>query len=547
MPRPAGPNFAHPPLTVVQLSYYTLRALAQWLAPRLAGARLTACFSQTRDELIVGFEGPGRGGELYLRLGCRPELPYLVPVQGFKRQRQNVAEVFPALVGQVVAEVFLTPGERLLQVVFASGERLLFKLHGNRTNALYWGQGAVKARFRHTLRDDAQFTLPPGTPELPDDTALQQAFDTGGLPELLRRVPTFGGEPTHYLVDLVHEQGLAPLAALHRVYAELCAGRYYVTPTTEGAMLSLLGFAYLAGQVYTDIGEALADWLRAHLGRADTARQHTALELLLTQALGRTQRALHSVETSLAHLGQQRSYEELGHLLMAHLDRIAPGAASVTLPDFYHADQPITLPLEPTQSAQENAAALYARHREQQRRRAHLAAQQSALTEEVAELEALKRELAGLANDRKALAAFAASHTARLTPRPDTGPEAEASLPYHRLLALGYEIRIGKDAARNDALTFGHSHKDDLWLHVKDTPGAHVIVRRVPGQGFSRDVIELAAGLAAWHSKRRTEGLVPVAYTPRKYVRKTRHLLPGQVRVEREQTVLVSPVDPARL
>jgi predicted ribosome quality control (RQC) complex YloA/Tae2 family protein len=73
------------------------------------------------------------------------------------------------------------------------------------------------------------------------------------------------------------------------------------------------------------------------------------------------------------------------------------------------------------------------------------------------------------------------------------------------------------------------------------------VLRRIPGQGYPLNLIELAAGLAAWHSKRRTEGLVPVAYTPRKYVRKGKGMAAGAVRLEREQTVLVAPVDPASL
>jgi predicted ribosome quality control (RQC) complex YloA/Tae2 family protein len=57
-------------------------------------------------------------------------------------------------------------------------------------------------------------------------------------------------------------------------------------------------------------------------------------------------------------------------------------------------------------------------------------------------------------------------------------------------------------------------------------------------------VLEYAAGLAAWFSKAKTNGLVPVAYTPRKYLRKSKTMAPGQVMVEREEVILIEPLEP---
>ena len=83
--------------------------------------------------------------------------------------------------------------------------------------------------------------------------------------------------------------------------------------------------------------------------------------------------------------------------------------------------------------------------------------------------------------------------------------------------------------------------KNDLWLHARDVSGSHVIVREKPGQKFREPVIEKVAQLAAWHSKRRTDSLCPVIYTPRKYVRKMKGAPAGQVVVEKEQVVMVVP------
>jgi len=71
-----------------------------------------------------------------------------------------------------------------------------------------------------------------------------------------------------------------------------------------------------------------------------------------------------------------------------------------------------------------------------------------------------------------------------------------------------------------------------------------VIVKVRPGSNFPKPVIEFAAGLAAYFSKYRNNTQVVVSYTLKKYIRKTKKLAPGQVLVEKEKTVLVTPVVP---
>ena len=103
---------------------------------------------------------------------------------------------------------------------------------------------------------------------------------------------------------------------------------------------------------------------------------------------------------------------------------------------------------------------------------------------------------------------------------------------------------MGKGARQNDELTQRHTHKDDLWLHAKDVAGSHVVVKYQSGKPFPETVIEKAAQLAAWYSKRKNDSMCPVLYTPKKYVRKPKGSAPGAVVVEREKVILVTPGNP---
>jgi hypothetical protein len=122
-------------------------------------------------------------------------------------------------------------------------------------------------------------------------------------------------------------------------------------------------------------------------------------------------------------------------------------------------------------------------------------------------------------------------------------PVTPERLPYHRFLSAGgLEIRVGRSSKDNDGLTFHHSAPDDIWLHARQVPGAHVILRwnRRDQNPSERDLAD-AAVLAALHSEARHSGVVAVDWTRRKYVRKPRKAGSGAVVAERLKTVFVEP------
>ncbi len=104
----------------------------------------------------------------------------------------------------------------------------------------------------------------------------------------------------------------------------------------------------------------------------------------------------------------------------------------------------------------------------------------------------------------------------------------------------GYVIWIGRNSRQNELATFKHANSSDLWLHARDVPGAHVIIRD-DGRHIPEDLIERAAAVAAYYSSKRSEGAVTVDVTRRKHVRKIKGAGPGMVSYSNERTVTVQP------
>lgn len=258
----------------------------------------------------------------------------------------------------------------------------------------------------------------------------------------------------------------------------------------------------------------------------------------LADSVRHHERRLARLRAELAEVEDADALRARGDLILARYTDIGVGATEVTLIDFEGSEARIEL--DPTLRAHENAARYYSR-----------AARASRAVRRLPDLiETAVRALARLQ------ALLAAAHQGKADPDevraalPKTGlrrrgGEAYPSLPYRTFRSSGgLEIRVGRGARHNDDLTFRHSAPGDVWMHVRESAGAHVVLRWPgPGAPPARD-LEEAATLAALHSKARTSGNVPVDWTYRKYVRKPRGSAPGSVVPDRVKTIFVAP-DPS--
>ena len=104
----------------------------------------------------------------------------------------------------------------------------------------------------------------------------------------------------------------------------------------------------------------------------------------------------------------------------------------------------------------------------------------------------------------------------------------------------GFQILVGRNNKENDELTLKIADKTDIWFHTKDIPGSHVILR-TEGKDPEPEDIYAAASIAAWHSKGKNSGQVPVDYVKVRYVKKPAGAKPGMVIFTDNRTVYVDP------
>jgi len=295
-------------------------------------------------------------------------------------------------------------------------------------------------------------------------------------------------------------------------------------------------------EAFDTVDLAVASFVKRRLAERHFHRLYDPLEKALKDAAEHYREGADRMLEELSNESRADRYERWGHLLMAQQDAVDPGDEEVTLPDLFEDGEPVTIPLDPAKSVVDNAEYYYARARRTRRSREEAEARLDETVERAEKARALHDEITAI-DTLDGIKTFRKERESDIAPFVDR-PDADVNtFPFRRFdLGDGFEVWVGKNARQNDELTFHVAQKYDLWLHARGVPGSHTVLH-LPNRDAEpgRRRKHIAAAIAAYYSKARGSGLVPVMMTRRKYVRSPKGAAPGAVRVEREDVLLVEP------
>ena len=279
---------------------------------------------------------------------------------------------------------------------------------------------------------------------------------------------------------------------------------------------------------------ALNAFYYAFIRQTGIEKEKAEIVRILKKRIQQTDNYLENTFKKLIDLEEGVGNDEIANILMANLHQIPTRADSVELYDFYR-DQPIKIKLKKDLTPQKNAETYY---RKSKNEKIEIDRLNDSLQARENEKEKMIGYLATIENIDllRELRTFIKANA--LNGQTEAGSVAIVDL-FKKVDYQGYAILIGRNAKNNDLLTKQYAHKEDLWLHARDVTGSHVVIKNQPGKKFPAPVIERAAELAAFYSKRKTDSLCPVIVTPKKYVRKLKGMPEGSVIVDKEDVIMV--------
>ena len=511
-------------------NYYFLRQLSAELEKRISSLVVSECYSQNKDELIIRFEKETQ--PIFIKASLQSEFCCLSFPEEFSRARKNSVDLFGVLIGQRAETITQFTNERSFVIQFTGNFSLLFKMHGNRSNLVLLENEIPTLLFRNHLAADLEIKLN----ELHRTIDWSyEAFESHGN-ELPALYFTFGKPFWNFLARNNFEEVsiVEKWQAIQDLISYLRAPTYYISEIESKLTFSLFPEGNIVKQ-FKDPIQAINEFYHQYTRTFTFLSEKKAALTQLTAKLHGSLSYLVNANKKKKEIEKDTHYKIWADVVMANLYEIKQGDERILLTNFYDDNKPIEIKLKKDLSAQKNAEVFYRKSKNQQ-------IEIQKLTEGIAskqkQIAILQENLTSLEKieDLKSLRNFIS----------DSGLKQEAEkkekpLPYNEVEYNGFKILIGKNAQHNDTLTLKHTFKEDLWLHAKDVPGSHVVIKYQSGKKFPKDVLERAAQLAAFNSKRKTESLCPVAYTPKKYVRKRKGDPAGAVIVEREEVILVEP------
>ena len=521
----------------MHLNYHFLKFLCPRLQALVEGMQVYECFTQNKDELVIGLSNGER--QRYIRANLAPANTCLSFPEEFKRSKKNNVSLFPELISDTVLEVAVLEFERAFYLRFSSGRLLLFKLHGSRSNILLYPQEEDQPSviFRNELKEDKDLRIA----QLQNPLVL----DWNRFAELegnaAQFLPTLGKVPRQWLKEKGYID--APLPTRWQLMQEvtdmLDHPLFAITQENGQYILTLLP---VESHIFITEDPILAanEFFKYAVVVQAFEREKNQLIKKLEEAKKKTQNYLDKTQAKLLELEEESSPSQLADIIMANLHQIPAGAEKANLFDFYR-NEPIEVKFKRGVSPQKQAENLY---RKGKNRKIEIQQLQKNLQDKedyYLSVEAQLEELAKITHFKE-LRAFEKENNLISVKK-----DQQEAIPYKRFEVDGFEVLVGKSAKANDELLRRYTWKEDLWLHAKDVSGSHVVIKYKSGQRISNSTLERAAELAAYYSKNKTASLAAVIYTPCKYVRKVKGSAPGAVMVDKERVIMVKPAGPDRL
>lgn len=520
----------------MQNNYHFLRQLVPQIASKIVGLKLMECFSQDKDELIIGFAA-ARGvknnyKEFFIKAVVFNDFACLFFPERFERARKNSTNLFEELFDKEVLSVQQFLNERCFAIHFEENYSLLFKLYGNRSNIILYQNQEVIDIFNSQLIRDKEIEIQ----NL--DRVLDQSFENfiSQNQDYRKLFPTFGKIVTADLDKKLKTIANDAQTKWHTIDAtkqQLDTPTYYITQIEHEYYFSLIPVGEIR-QEFTDPIAAINAFYITYTKHNTIEKERNVVLRQLLKEKKQTDAYLEASYKRLEVFDNQVKNEEIGHILMANLHTIPERIEQVELFDFYR-NQPIIVKLKADLSPQKNAEHYYRKSKNEKleidnileniENREKLLAE---INQHITALQAIEqvRELRNYLKINKLGKQVEVKELRQL---------------FKEFICDGFVILVGKNSRNNDLLTQQYAFKEDLWLHAREAQGSHVIVKYQAGKNFPKNVIERAASLAAYYSKLKNESLAPVILTKKKYVRKPKGLPDGQVVVDKEELVMIEP------
>ncbi|HJV16001.1 MAG TPA: NFACT RNA binding domain-containing protein [Bacillales bacterium] len=381
-----------------------------------------------------------------------------------------------------------------------------------------------------------------------EDVLKKLDFNSGKLDRQL--VDQFAGISPLFAKEVLFESGFANRTTVPKTFVQIIqkANHRSFTPSITYSngkeAFYLFPLKHLKGESksFSTLSEMLD---RYYFGKAERDRvkqQSTDVERFIINEKAKNEKKIEKLKWTLKEAEKAEEFKRYGELLTANLFAAKKGMKELEVINYYDENGgTVVITLDPRKSPSENAQRYFSKYQKAKNAVAIVLEQIEKAHDEVEYFERLVQQVQvaspkDIEEIREELIEGGYIRE-RQRKKKKLGQNAKPILD-HYFASAGTEIIVGKNNKQNDYLTNKLAARDEIWLHTKDIPGSHVVIRsKEPDEG----TIHEAAILAAYFSKARNSSSVPVDFTRVRFVKKPSGAKPGFVIYDNQQTIYVTP------
>ena len=514
----------------------------------LHGKKVYNIFTQEKDKLILEF---GEEVEkMFLEMYVNPGQPHINIRTSYSRAKKNTIDVFSETCGQIISSIKIADDDRIIKIELES-VALFFTIRGKYTNVLFVKEDNSISSFKkfdedllkdlaHEMQDKnyiASFNHLDVKLESDDYYFdIKKKYPIIGneiIKEAKRRGKSDKENKSLILENVLNEMINEQTA----VFLDDNSGEIHLAPASFDV------FEHTEKKSFNTLIEAQTFFLSKKRFISEKQRLLKLITKQLERELKKTANKLNKLTTTVQRESKEEEYSRFGNLLLVNISNIERGMDSIEVENIYSSNEILKIILNPKLPPKKNIDYYFDKSKSE---KISIEKSEELLVQTKTKFNELKatEEILKSTDDLKELKGI--MKKMKIKDKDDVESRDDIKSKFkHYLIDNKYNVFVGKDSKNNDLLTTRFAKQNDFWFHARSVSGSHVVLRvENTKEAVPKNILKKVAALAAYHSKAKTAGTVPVAFTLKKYVIKKKGYPIGTVHLLKEDVLLVKPEIP---
>src|SRR3990172_1397223 len=526
-------------------SYFILNRLANEFNQKLTGFYVTRAFSFEKEKLALILNKGDE--ELSLELSVNPQLPYITLKRKVSIPKKNLIDFFSAFLPAKLESIGISERDRIIKFLFDKAS-IYFTIRGKNTNVFlipFDGEIESFKKSSEEVKEDFKNEV--------SKTSFISGFNNIEIKDTfidaiqLRKEYPFIGKEIINEAKLCGEEISDKLTTgtLTKVIESVRSEKPVVFIDEDSNEINLgvessKIFSFTKKEIFPNVISALDYFLIKKYSLAGVSNKKKIIEKHLERELQKTTNKLNDVNLKIQRGSKEEEYNRIANILLVNIDKLHKGSDKIELTNIYNTNEIIIIMLDPKHAPKQNVEMYFEKAKNE---RLSLVKATQLEEETKKRLSALQKTKEKLIKAETTDDYYSIMKELKINDDVKKKPDNDIKNKFrHYLVEKKYHVFVGKDSKTNDLLTLKFAKQNDYWFHARSVSGSHVVLRNENHkEGIPKNILKLVASIAAYHSKAKTAGMVPVSYTQKKYVVKKKGMEPGKVALLKEEVLIVEP------